>query len=93
MEAWVRWFAHNKLGIMRDIDQAWRNYGLDAYIGTPYNYWLVASVCSMPFVLICTLLCCIDDGDDFDKPQYRAGDEKKEDEPKKKSTVRAEKLD
>ena len=39
------------MGMMRDIDTAWKAYGLDAYIGAPFNYWLVVVVCAMPFAL------------------------------------------
>jgi len=99
VEAWARWFAQQKSGMMRDIDGAWRAYGLDAYIGEPFHYWLVMAVCSLPFMLICSLLCCIGDEDDFDKPQYPqqpASPSKGEAapaSPKKRSAVRAEKLD
>lgn len=86
------------MGMMRDIDTAWKAYGLDAYIGAPFNYWLVVVVCAMPFALIVSLLCCIGDDDEWDKPQYPAqpaspSKQQPAASPKKKSAVRAEKLD
>ena len=101
VESWARWFAQQKVGIMRDIDMAWRNYGLEAYVPPPFHYWLVTIVCSMPFILIITLLCCLTDEDEFDKPQYAQKNPEgaqnqtsaNASSPKKKSASRAEKLD
>lgn len=53
--------------IMRDIDIAWTQYGLFEYVSAPFHYWIVSAMCTLPFILIISLLCCI--GDDEPYPE------------------------
>eukprot|EP00354_Favella_ehrenbergii_P009116 CAMPEP_0170468044 /NCGR_PEP_ID=MMETSP0123-20130129/11378_1 /TAXON_ID=182087 /ORGANISM="Favella ehrenbergii, Strain Fehren 1" /LENGTH=122 /DNA_ID=CAMNT_0010734527 /DNA_START=414 /DNA_END=782 /DNA_ORIENTATION=- len=94
VEAWARWFAMQKAGVLRDIDNAWRQYGLFNYIPAPYHYWLVLCISCAPFLLIVSLLCCLSDEED-DKPQYSQDAQQQQQRPRspKKNSVRAEKLD
>jgi len=62
---------------MRDIDQAWLQYGLDAYVPPPFHYWVVTLFCALPFMLVISLLCCISDDEvlspeEMKKPQHTA---------------------
>ena len=50
--------------VQRDIDIAWEQYGLFKYIPAPWHYTLVTLICMIPFVLICSLLCCFIDEDE-----------------------------
>lgn len=96
IEAWARWFAQQKIGVMRDIDFAWSNYGLYNYVPAPYHYWVVTLLCCLPFALVLSLLCCIGDEEELvQKPQYGADQSGKKVLPTapKKTSVRAEKLD
>jgi hypothetical protein len=68
IESWGRWLAQQKIGIMRDIDYAWGQYGLYNYVPAPYHYWAVGAVTTLPFMLVCSLLCCIVEDDDEPKP-------------------------
>ena len=70
VESWARWFAVQKNMIFRDIDRAWAQYGLNAYVPPPYHYWLVSMICCAPFLLIVGLLCCLTDEEEDFKPQY-----------------------
>ena len=102
VESWARWFAVQKGLVFRDIDNAWRQYGLNAYVPPPYHYWIVMTICSAPFLLIVGLLCCLSDEED-EKPQYPQrvgpadGNAKDSKQPAKasprKGGARADKLD
>lgn len=61
VETWARWIGAQRGMIMRDIDIAWTQYGLFEYVGPPFHYWVVSGMCSLPFILIISLLCCIAD--------------------------------
>ena len=52
----------------RDVDRAWQQYGLNAYIGAPYHYYVSFSLCCLPFILIVSLLCCVTDDDEVMPP-------------------------
>ena len=64
IQSWARWFAQQKMMVQRDINMAWEQYGLFAYIPAPWHYTLVTLICMIPFVLICSLLCCFIDEDE-----------------------------
>ena len=72
MESWVRWANIQKNGMARDIDRTWAQYGLNAYVGAPYHYVVVALLCAIPFFMILGLLCCLADDDEVLHPSANA---------------------
>ena len=66
---------------------AWEQYGLHAYVPAPYHYAVVLTVCSIPFILVCSLLCFMSDEDEsYDAPPVKVA-------PNKSKSSRPEKLD
>ena len=90
MESWSRWGDQQVKLVQRDVDMAWTQYGLDAYIPPPYHYALAFFMCCTPFILVCAMLCCMLDEDD-DEPARPAKVAPKS--PQSKKAGRAEKLD
>ena len=92
LEAWSRWFALQQLAIMKDIDSLWDSYNLYRFIPSPWQYTAVGLAIAIPFMLVCTLLCCLLDEDDA-KPQYTDKSAAPKAASSKKGGSRAEKLD
>ena len=56
---------------MKDIDGLWRQYDLYRFIPEPWQYTAVGLAVALPFILVCSLLCCLmDDEEAPAKPQH-----------------------
>ena len=77
---------------MKDIDGLWAQYNLYQYIPAPFHYTAVGIATALPFILVCTLLCCLFEDDEAPaKPNYSAGAQKSA--SPKKGGAKPEKLD
>lgn len=58
---------------MKDIDGLWMQYDLYRFIPEPWQYTAVGLAVALPFILVCSLLCCLMDDDEVPaKPQHGA---------------------
>ena len=78
----------------RDIDSAFQQYGLHAYVPAPYHYAVVIAVCAIPFILVCSLLCFMNDEDEsYEVQPAKVAPTSKAAPAKAKASPRREKLE
>lgn len=72
LEKWGRWAAQQKMYYMRAVDQAWGQLGFFDYVPAPYHYYAITALVLIPFLFMCTILCCMFEDEKPVKTVYKS---------------------